>query len=257
MRRIFAAAASCLLALGVSAASTESFSWYYKPRTDGIPPEVIPEARAFLDEHHVIYADHSGEKNIYLTFDAGYENGNVEKILDVLKEKEAPGTFFILPQIAREHRDLLRRMKEEGHIVGNHSTTHHDMSKITDFDAFRTEIEGVENAMTEYTGLTMDKFFRPPEGRFSEQSLAFADELGYTTVFWDLAYADWDNDKQMAPAEALKLVLSRTHPGAVVLLHPTSATNAAILGDYIDAIRADGFTIRPLTDIGAGQEAAK
>ena len=128
------------------------------------------------------------------------------------------------------------------------------MSKITDFETFSAELTEAENILREYTGLEMDKFYRPPEGRFSEQNLEFADRLGYTTVFWSLAYADWDNNKQLAPEKALELILARTHSGCVALLHPTSATNAAILGDYIDALRADGYEFAGLTEFEKGDE---
>ena len=239
----------CVFGTSAAAAGIESYSWYFKPAIDHAIPEVIPEASGFIGNHAVIYLGSPEEKRVYLTFDAGYENGNVEKILDVLKEKNAPGAFFILPQLAKENTDLVRRMREEGHLICNHTKTHRNMSKITDFETFAAELQAAEDILLEYTGLEMDKFYRPPEGRFSEQNLEFADRLGYTTVFWSLAYADWDNEKQLAPARALDLILARTHNGCVALLHPTSATNAAILGSYIDALRADGYTFGSLTEL--------
>ena len=252
-------AASILLSvftIPVFAAANGSFGWYVKPTTDGTAPQVIPEAASFLDDHDVIYTDKSGKKTVYLTFDAGYANENLVKILDVLKEKQVPGAFFVLPQIAKHDPDLLKRMKDEGHVIGNHTTHHRDMSRIGDLDSFKEELSGCEASVKEVIGVSTDAFYRPPEGRFSEQNLAFADKLGYTTVFWDLAYADWDNKKQMPPADALSLILSRTHPGAVVLLHPTSSTNAAILGDYIDALRAKGYEFRSLNDFQKKADAA-
>ena len=239
----------CVFGTSAAAAGTESYSWYFKPAIDHAIPEVIPEASGFIGNHAVIYLGSPEEKRVYLTFDAGYENGNVEKILDVLKEKNAPGAFFILPQLAKENTDLVRRMREEGHLICNHTKTHRNMSKITDFETFAAELQAAEDILLEYTGLEMDKFYRPPEGRFSELNLEFADRLGYTTVFWSLAYADWDNEKQLAPARALDLILARTHNGCVALLHPTSATNAAILGGYIDTLRADGYTFGSLTEL--------
>ena len=228
--------------------SSQSSSWGLSFQEEGKRPvgnATIEE----LSQYDAFFAENTDEKKIYLTFDAGYENGNVEKILDVLKEKNAPGAFFILPQLAKENTDLVRRMREEGHLICNHTKTHRNMSKITDFETFAAELQAAEDILLEYTGLEMDKFYRPPEGRFSEQNLEFADRLGYTTVFWSLAYADWDNEKQLAPARALDLILARTHNGCVALLHPTSATNAAILGSYIDALRADGYTFGSLTEL--------
>lgn len=235
--------------LGVRVCAETGYSWYFKPTKDHTRPSVIPEAASFIDKYNTVYLAPATEKRVYLTFDAGYENGNVEKILDTLKEKNVPGAFFILPQLAKEHADLCRQMRDEGHLICNHTKTHRDMSKITDFDTFRAELTAAEELLSTHTGLVMDKYYRPPEGRFSEQNLAFADRLGYTTVFWSLAYADWDNDKQPDPTRALELLLSRTHPGCVVLLHPTSATNAVILGSYIDALRADGYTFGSLKEL--------
>jgi len=131
-------------------------------------------------------------------------------------------------------------MKEEGHLVCNHTNTHKDMSKA-DYDTFKRELTDAEKVYKEATGFDMDKFYRPPEGRFNEQNLKWAQELGYTTVFWSLAYADWNNEKQMNPEDALDLIVSRTHNGCVVLLHPTSQTNVEILGDYIDIMKSQGF----------------
>ena len=237
---------------------TTPYGWYFVPNDTGTTPLLDPGMK-FAEEHGGYYCDRrceNGEKVIYLTFDAGYENGNVEKILNVLKEKNVPGAFFILPQLAKENTALVQRMHDEGHLVCNHTKTHRDMSKITDFDAFAAELRAAEDILRENTGLEMDKFYRPPEGRFSEQNLEFADRLGYTTVFWSLAYADWDNEKQMSPERALDLILARTHNGCVALLHPTSATNAAILGRYIDALRADGYTFGSLTELAATPDRA-
>ena len=246
-------AAACLLLFlcpAVAAEPDTPYSWYFKPASNGERPQVIPEAADFLEKHAVICTDTSGEKVVYLTFDAGYANENVVKILDVLKQKDVPAAFFVLPQIIKQNPDLLLRMKNEGHVIGNHTATHRDMSRVTDFDTFRKELADCEDALKTHTGLDMAHYYRPPEGRFSEKNLTFAEKCGYTTVFWDLAYADWDEQKQKAPSDALSLILSRTHPGTVALLHPTSSTNAAILGEYIDILRADGYTFRSLRDYG-------
>lgn len=227
-----------ILCTSVLAAS--GYSWYFKPSKNGAQPEIIPEASEYIDDYKTIYMGDDSSRRIYLTFDAGYENGNVEKILDILSKKDVKGAFFVLPQLSKNNVDLLKRMKEEGHLVCNHTNTHKDMSKA-DYDTFKRELTDAEKVYKESTGFDMDKFYRPPEGRFNEQNLKWAQELGYTTVFWSLAYADWNNEKQMNPEDALDLIVSRTHNGCVVLLHPTSQTNVEILGDYIDIMKSQGF----------------
>ena len=241
----------CVFGTSAAAAGTESYSWYFKPAIDHAIPEVIPEASGFIGNHAVIYLGSPEEKRVYLTFDAGYENGNVEKILDVLKEKNAPGAFFILPQLAKENTDLVRRMREEGHLICNHTKTHRNMSKITDFETFAAELQAAEDILLEYTGLEMDKFYRPPEGRFSEQNLEFADRLGYTTVFWSLAYVDWNNDSQPTREQAFAKLLPRTHPGAVVLLHSTSKTNAEILDELLTKWEEEGYRFATVEELFA------
>ncbi len=226
-----------LFSFGAGAAG---YSWYFKPKNDGSRPELCPEAD-FVKNYDTVTIGNEGEKKIYLTFDAGYENGNVEKILDIMKENDVKGTFFILPRLAENNTDLCKRMKEEGHIVGNHSVHHKNMGMMGDLETFRKETQPLDDFFLEKTGYEMDKYFRPPEGAFTENTLKFATELGYTTVFWSLAYADWDNNKQMNPEKALELLLSRSHDGCVLLLHPTSETNALILDEYIKTMKAKGY----------------
>lgn len=230
---------SALLLLSQSAFATR-YSWYFKPEKDGSQPLVCPEAD-FVDRYDTIFLGKDDEKKVYLTFDAGYENGNVEKILDILKENDVKGTFFVLPRIVENNTELCKRMKEEGHLVGNHSVHHKNMGMFSDFEEFRQELVPLEEFFFEKTGYEMDNFFRPPEGAFSESTLKFAEDLGYSTVFWSLAYADWDNNRQMSPQKALSLVLSRTHNGCVALFHPTSKTNTEILGDYIKTLKSKGY----------------
>ena len=242
MKRLFCLILSIVfLSCTTFAVSTVSHSWYFKPAKDGKQPELIPEASGFISNYNTVTMGEKESNRIYLTFDAGYENGNVEKILNTLNEKKVPGAFFILPQLAKTNPDLIKQMKAEGHLVCNHTQRHKDMSKFYDFDSFADELISAEKLVKEFSGIDMDKYYRPPEGRFSEQNLEFADRLGYTTVFWSLAYADWDNNRQMNSGKALELLCNRTHNGCVVLLHPTSSTNAEILGDYIDIMRGRGY----------------
>lgn len=229
-------------------ALSQGYNWYFKPEKDGKRPQCIPEAD-FIGDYNVITMGKENEKKIYLTFDAGYENGNVENIADILKEHNVKGAFFVLPQIVRKNTDLIKRMHDEGHLICNHTYSHRNMSKVSDYETFSKELLDAENVVRELCGFEMDKYYRPPEGAFSKENLEYAQKLGYTTVFWSLAYADWDNNKQMAPQKALDLLVSRTHPGCVVLLHPTSNTNAAILSDYIKTMKNKGYEFSCISEL--------
>ena len=232
---------------------TAAYNWYCKHTSDHSQPP-LDSLLSFTNGHSAYYADtkHASwddkEKVIYLTFDAGYENGNVEKILDIMKEKEVSGAFFILENLTRRNADLVRRMQDEGHLVCNHTANHKDMSGVCDKEAFLAELKALEDDC-KAIGVSCAKFYRPPEGRFSEQNLKFAAEAGYSTVFWSFAYVDWDNNSQMPRDAAIKKVLDGTHNGEVILLHPTSSTNAAILGELIDAWRDMGFTFGTLNEL--------
>ena len=186
---------------------------------------------------------------IYLTFDAGYENGNVEKILDTLKDKEVRGAFFVLGNLVTSNTDLVKRMADEGHLVCNHTYHHRDMSKYTDKAEFALELTSLEDAYRKLTGREMSKYYRPPEGRFTEQNLKLAQEMCYSTVFWSFAYADWDNNKQPSAEYALKKILSNVHNGAVILLHPTSSTNAKIMPQLIDSLKSSGYRFGTLDEL--------
>ena len=195
-------------------------------------PGKIPSAPASVDamkQYDAAFLGNPDEKVLYLTFDAGYENGHTEAILDTLKQHDVKAAFFLVGNYVNRNGDLVRRMVEEGHIVGNHTMSHPNMSAIADKEAFRAELEGLETLFQDATGKELPKYYRPPRGVYSEQNLQMAKELGYKTVFWSLAYADWDNDNQPAEDAAIQRLLSRTHNGAVILLHSTSKTNALIL----------------------------
>ena len=209
---------------------------------------------SFIREYNGYYVDEdlkTGDKVIYLTFDAGYENGNIEKILDTLKKHNATGAFFILENLIIRNTDLVKRMGEEGHLVCNHTAKHPDTTKFNDIQSFKNELDRLESVYTEYTGQKLAPFFRPPEGKFDKQSLDFANSLGYKTIFWSFAYADWDNNKQPSREYALNKIKENTHNGMVVLLHPTSATNAAILDEILTYWENEGYrfgTLYELTD---------
>lgn len=203
----------------------------------------------YVDKKH---GDGAEEKVIYLTFDAGYENGNVEKILDVLKQEDVPAAFFVLENLIKQNKALVMRMIDEGHLVCNHTSKHLDVTKCKTLDEFRAELESLEDIYREVTGREMPNYFRPPEGKFSEQSMRFACELGYKTIFWSFAYADWDNGDQPSESVASEKILSNVHNGEIMLLHPTSATNAAILADIIRELKAQGYRFGSLDELTNG-----
>lgn len=180
------------------------------------------------------------EKVIMLTFDQGYENGYTGMILDTLKEKGVKATFFVVQDYAERQPELVRRMIDEGHTVGNHSANHYSMPDLTVEEA-TNEVMELHEYMLENFGICMN-LFRPPKGEYSELSLAVTGDLGYTTVLWSFAYADWDPDNQPDPEQSLQKLIDRAHPGAIYLLHSVSETNAAILGDFIDEMLAQGYT---------------
>lgn len=222
-------------------ADTET-SWGLSFREEGAPPEGNASAE-YLSRFGAYYIDEKGarDKTIYLTFDAGYENGNTEDILDVLKEKNVPAAFFVVGNFVEDEPEILRRMEAEGHIVGNHTMTHPDMASIADIDEFRGELTELEEAYKAVTGKEMKKFYRPPRGIYSENNLKQAQDMGYTTVLWSLAYEDWYENDQPTREDALNLLNKRIHPGAIVLLHSTSKTNARVLGELIDGWREKGY----------------
>ena len=228
----------------------ESFNWYIKKRGNEVPifPDnanmVLENGGAFIDEN----AARCGEKKLYLTFDAGYENGNIEKILDVMKEAKVTGAFFILSNLIDKNPELVIRMANEGHLVCNHTSNHKDITKLTDAEVL-ANLGRLETKYKEVTGLEMEKIFRFPEGRCSERTLKLLKDNGYKTVFWSMAYDDWDNSRQMNPDVAKAKLLSTTHDGAILLLHPTSATNAAILGELICEWKNQGYSFGSLKDI--------
>ncbi len=184
------------------------------------------------------------KKNILLTFDQGYENGYTAQILDTLKEKKVKAVFFLLQDYAERNPELVQRMIDEGHIVGNHSVSHYSMPDLS-VEECRQEIEGLQEYMKQNFGVTM-KLFRPPMGEFSEQSLSVTKDCGLSTMLWSFAYADWDVNAQPDPAQAKEKLIGAAHEGAVYLLHSVSQTNAEVLGEVIDGIRDGGFEFEKL-----------
>ena len=220
--------------------------WFIKRRGNECP-EFPPDAEE-LEKLDVYYIDKSREKKIYLTFDAGYENGNVEKILDVLKEKEVPAAFFLLDNIILKNTDLVLRMANEGHLVCNHTKNHKNLSNAS-YDEISRNLSALEKIYEEKCSKTMSKYFRFPEGSYSLEAIKSIQKLGYKTIFWSFAYDDWDNNRQLDGEKAIKKILDNTHPGAVMLFHPTSETNATIMSDLIDSWREMGYSFGTLDEL--------
>ena len=208
-----------------------------------------PASQAQLKKYDAAYIGNTNEKILYLTFDAGYENGCTAQILDVLKKHNVPAAFFLVGNYLEKNPDLVRRMAEEGHIVGNHTMHHPDMSKISDIASFTKELQDLENLYQDITGKQMPKYYRPPQGLYSEENLKMAQQLGYKTVFWSLAYVDWNNDSQPTAQYAFDKLLPRTHNGAIILLHSTSKTNAAILDELLTKWEEQGYSFRSLDQL--------
>ncbi len=234
-------------ASGSSALSSTVYLWYYLPHDPSQPPEPIEKAK-YLGSYDVLYIGPTDEKALYLTFDDCPNNDNIPKILDTLKEHNAPAAFFMTEDYIRRCPDVIRRIVEEGSIVCNHTSSHGSVTSL-DFDRFKAELTGVEDAYREATGQELPRFFRPPQGRFSEVTLNYAEKLGYTTVFWSFRYEDWNDYHQPSPQQALKTIISETHPGEILLLHSQSSTNIKILDQLMDTWEEQAYSFKALTDI--------
>ncbi len=223
-------------------------SWGLSFRTEGQAP-IGPANSAILAKYDGAFLGDVNEKKLYLTFDAGYENGCTAQILEVLQKHQVPAAFFLVGNYMEQNPDLVRRMAQEGHIVGNHTMHHPDMSKIQELEDFRKELAELEKLYRDITGEELPKYYRPPQGQYSEKNLEMAQKLGYKTVFWSLAYVDWKNDDQPTADYAFAKLLPRTHNGAVVLLHSTSQTNAQILDALLTRWKEMGYTFGTLAEL--------
>ena len=226
--------------------------WYVKRNNEHKQP-LCDSSFGYIKKYGGIYVDEGhgdscAEKVIYLTFDAGYENGNVEKILNVMAEEGVRGSFFILGHLMDSAPNLVKRMADEGHSVCNHTLTHKNLTKLSE-EKIAEEINALSTKYKELTGKEMSKFFRPPEGTFNESVLKKVSELGYKTVFWSFAYADWDNGSQMGEDKALKKITDNLHNGEIMLLHPTGETNAKIMKKLITLLKEQGYRFATLDEL--------
>ena len=218
-------------------------NWGLSFQEVGKPP-VANASMDYLKKFDAYYAEDTDKKELFLTFDAGYENGHTAKILDTLKKHNVKATFFVVGNFIETSPDLVKRMVKEGHLVGNHTFTHPDMSEIATEEAFRQELSKLEDLYEKTTGKKMKKYYRPPQGKYSESNLKMAKEMGYHTIFWSLAYVDWYESDQPTREEALEKMVPRIHPGAIVLLHSTSATNAQVLDELLTKWEDKGYSFK-------------
>lgn len=224
----------------------QEFRWYYLPHAQNKQPRPMEKAK-FYEKYSVLYVGVPDEKIIYLTFDDCPENDNILAILDVLEKHQAPAAFFMTKPFIENHPDTVRRVLESGSLVCNHTSRHVNVAQLS-FEKFKTELKGVEEAYFEVTGLQLPKYFRPPHGAFSEASLRYADEMGYTTVFWSFCYRDWDT-RQPSKGNALSAIIKEAHPGEIMLLHCQSSTNLQILDQALTSLSELGYGFGSLEDI--------
>lgn len=232
--------------------SKEKKSHSYGVAKDGKPHEISVTAQKYFEDNsfNAFCLDTvSKDKVLYLTFDCGYENGYTSKILDVLKEKNVPAAFFCTLNEVKDNKELIGRMISEGHIVGNHSVTHPSFAEISR-EQMKTEIQGFEDYLKENFGGYCEPYFRFPKGEYTDEALNLVGSLGYSSVFWSLSYADWDTNAQKGADYAYDKVISRLHPGAVILLHSVSSDNALAMAKIIDEARSEGYEFRSLRDFG-------
>lgn len=232
--------------------SKEKKSHSYGVAKDGKPHEISVTTQKYFEDNsfNAFCLDTvSKDKVLYLTFDCGYENGYTSKILDVLKEKNVPAAFFCTLNEVKDNKELINRMISEGHIVGNHSVTHPSFAEISR-EQMKTEIQGFESYLKENFNGYCEPYFRFPKGEYTDEALNLVGSLGYSSVFWSLSYADWDTSAQKGADYAYDKVISRLHPGAIILLHSVSSDNAGAMAKIIDKARSQGYEFRSLRDFG-------
>ena len=229
-----------------TALSNEKIEWGVKREKDHKQPDLGSKNINLMKKYDGIAMGNSEKNIVYLTFDNGYEAGYTASILDILKANDVKATFFITAHYLNSQPDLVKRMVEEGHIVGNHTVNHHSMPSLTE-EEIKKEIMDLHHSVLELTGYEM-KYMRPPKGEYSERTLSLSNSLGYTTVMWSLAYDDWDENKQGREEYGKTKILENIHPGAVILLHGTSKDNMKILDTCIKEIKNMGYEIKSIDE---------
>lgn len=237
--------------ININALSTDDseLNWYFVNREKGKTPESPKESDSFLSEYGGYFVGDTNSKVLYLTFDEGYENGNTEKILDILKDEKVPAAFFVVKPYIVSEGNIVKRMVDEGHLVCNHTSHHPSLPTIKDKSKFELEFTEVEEEFKKLTNQDMPKFFRPPMGKYSKNSLRQTYELGYKTIFWSFAYKDWIITDQPSEEKAINKILNGVHPGGILLLHAVSDTNCKVLKTVIKQLKNDGYEFKSLNDL--------
>ena len=227
--------------------AVQSYSWglHFEKKNEIPIPNLSDEV---LNPYNAYFHGDTSKKTIYITFDAGYEIGYTAPILDALKKHNAPAAFFLVGPYIENNPELVKRMVAEGHIVGNHSYNHPDMTQ-KNYDDFKNQLDKTASAFKDVTGQEMPKFYRPPEGKFTKENLKWAQQQGYTTVLWSSAYVDWNNDDQPSHSYAFEKIADRTFDGAVFLLHSTSKTNREILDRQLTKWEQSGYSFGKISDL--------
>ncbi|OXM13818.1 delta-lactam-biosynthetic de-N-acetylase [Paenibacillus herberti] len=234
-----------------AAAWSKPYHFGFKKSKNGVLPSIAEEGfQPLMEKHGAVFLGDTAMKELYLTFDNGYEkDGLTGKILDVLKEKQVPAIFFITGHYVKTEPELVKRMTTEGHLVGNHSWSHPDMSTLPQ-EKVKQELADVKKAVADLTGVQKMDYLRPPRGIFSDSMLAASASEGYRNIFWSIAYRDWDTSAQRGADYAYQNVTTQLHPGAVILLHSVSSDNAQALGRIIDEAHKQGYTFKSLDQMG-------
>ncbi|MCM3618670.1 delta-lactam-biosynthetic de-N-acetylase [Sutcliffiella horikoshii] len=230
--------------------SATTLHWGFKKSQNHQPPDAGQKYNELLKKHNAFYLGDKSKKEIFLTFDNGYENGYTAKVLDVLKKKKVPAAFFVTGYYLKDQPELVKRMVNEGHIVGNHSWHHPDMTQVNDV-RFKKELDMIKDEYKKITGLENMTYMRPPRGTFSDRSLALANQMGYQHVFWSLAYVDWNTDQQRGWKYAYDNIMAQIHPGAILLLHSVSKDNADAMERVIEDLQEQGYVFKSLDELGA------
>lgn len=243
MKKILAIILSIsLFSISSFAASQKTEHWYFSSKSQNDRPSLpsLPE--------HLGKGIGKDEKVLFLTFDAGYENGNVEKTVDILQEHGVSGAFFVLKHFVEANGELCKKMLKNNNLICNHTANHPSIASLSK-EKIEAELKTLEDVYQSVTGEKLSPYFRPPEGAYTTEALKTVSDLGYKTVFWSLAWADWDNNNQKSPEYAMEKLSTRVHNGAVILLHPTSETNTKILGEFIEKMKAEGYRFGTLEEL--------
>lgn len=238
-----------LVTIGIKAGETtvQAYGWGYKKATDEQAPE-IGRYQELLEGNAAVYREDTNEKVVYLTFDNGYEEGYTAEVLDVLQAEKVPATFFVTGHYVDSEPGLVNRMAKEGHLIGNHSVHHPDFTTLSK-ERIADELEGLASKVAKVSEQKEMQYVRPPRGTFNKQTLQWAEDLGYTHVFWSLAFKDWETKRQQGSQYAYDQIMKQIHPGAIVLLHTVSSDNAKALQDVIQALRQKGYEFKSLDDL--------